>query len=62
MGKTDMIDLVEAYLSGFDGDISFGEDEEEGKPEETGNRSSATFMLRHLKSKGWLLEKDGDYN
>ena len=31
MGKTDMIDLVEAYLSGFDGDISFGEDEEEGK-------------------------------
>jgi len=63
VSKTEMIDTVEAYLIGYNEEITIEEDAEadEDVPESSDYRALAAFFLRKLRATGWLIEREGTY-
>lgn len=63
VSKTEMIDTVEAYLIGYNEEITIEEDVEadEDVPESSDCRALAAFFLRKLRATGWLIEREGTY-
>lgn len=63
VSKTEMIDTVEAYLIGYNEEITIEEDAEadEDVPESSDCRALAAFFLRKLRATGWLIEREGTY-
>ena len=61
MNKTEMIDLVEAYIIGAGEEIVIDEESDDETPEKDDYRSLAAFFLRKLRAAGWLIERTGEY-
>jgi len=61
ISKTEMIDIVEDYLTGYGETISVNDEADEDAPDTGDYRGLAAFFLRKLRQSGWLVEREGEY-
>ena len=61
VSKTEMIDTVEDYLTGYNEEIMITEGEDGDVPAGNDFRALAAFFLRKLRLAGWLSEREGEY-
>lgn len=61
VSKSEAIDEIEAYFIGYSDNITIDDNDEDEQGEGEDARLLATHFLRKLKSTGWLIEREGEY-
>ncbi|MBP1564562.1 MAG: hypothetical protein J6A58_02250 [Oscillospiraceae bacterium] len=59
--KYEMTDIVEKYLTGVGEDLVAEDELDDEAPEGGDIRSQATFIIRRLRSTGWIKERESEY-
>ncbi len=61
VSKSELIGIVEAYLTGANEEITILEEADGDVPAGNDFRTLAAFFLRKLRETGWLIEREGEY-